>query len=121
MLMEPEGFIDTVTEGGQGSWHSWSLLLSRRLVWEKSQNCWPASRSGLDYPTGLARSPESHLPPAHAWRPEVTEARGVPRGAQLGSPKHAVCQGPTLSLPARSFSLLWVLRSRADAAPSHSS
>lgn len=86
MLMEPEGFIDTVTEGGQGSWHSWSLLLSRRLVWEKSQNCWPASRSGLDYPTGLARSPESHLPPAHAWRPEVTEARGVPKACCVPGP-----------------------------------
>lgn len=94
-------FIEAASEEGLVSWHLWSLLLSRRMVWEKSQELLAAIQiwAGLH---GWA-CPEQCVPPTtspclEAQARKVMEARGIPRGAAGAArgPQSRLHDGPHL-------------------------
>lgn len=82
-----------VTSRGLGSWHPWSLLLSRRMVWEESQEL----LAGVQVWAGLHgwACPESRSPPAvpggAGWRGHRSSGRS------LGPPSRLWVRDPTVS------------------------
>lgn len=83
-------FVEVLSEGGQGSWHSWSPLLSRRMVWETSQELLAGIQVWARLPAGLAQSSGSHPPPTHVWRGRPERAQ--PRSPRVGLPLGGVAQ-----------------------------